>query len=66
MAVLLYIVCGFLAFGLIFDRATRKYLNPYKLYFIFGKKGAFKALDYHPVDPRHLWPLYQIRRLEVQ
>ena len=40
---LLYILLGFLAAGFVFDRATRKYLNPYKLYFIFGKKGAGKT-----------------------
>ena len=40
---LLYLLLGFLAAGLVFDRATRKYLNPYKLYFIFGKKGAGKT-----------------------
>ena len=28
---LLYLLLGFLAAGLVFDRATRKYLNPYKL-----------------------------------
>ena len=43
MGVLLYIFGSFLLFGLIFDRATRKYLNTYKLYFIFGKKGAGKT-----------------------
>ena len=27
----------------VFHRATRKYLNPYKLIFIFGKKGSGKS-----------------------
>lgn len=28
---------------LIFNFATRKYLNPYKLYLVFGKKGSGKS-----------------------
>jgi len=34
---------GFIVALLVFDKATRKYLNPFKLYFIFGKKGAGKT-----------------------
>lgn len=40
---LLYVILGFFGCGLLFHFATRKYLNPYKLYFIFGKKGAGKT-----------------------
>ena len=39
--------CGFLIFFLgsllIYDRLTRKYLNPYRLYLVFGKKGSGKS-----------------------
>lgn len=32
-----------LIFGLIYHFCTKKYLNPYKLYLIFGKKGSGKS-----------------------
>ena len=38
----LWILSVFLFFFL-FDRLTRNYLNPYKLYLIFGKKGSGKS-----------------------
>lgn len=41
--IFLKILVGLIGFLLIYDRATRKYVNPYKLYFIFGKKGAGKT-----------------------
>ena len=31
---------GTIVAALIFDRVTRKYRNPYKLFLIFGKKGS--------------------------
>lgn len=34
---------GLLAVVLIWDRLTRKYLNPYKLTMVFGKKGSGKS-----------------------
>lgn len=40
---LLYIFLGFMGAASVFHVLTRKYLNPYKLYFIFGKKGAGKT-----------------------
>lgn len=40
---LLYIILGFIALVLLWHFATRKYLNPFKLYFIFGPKGAGKT-----------------------
>ena len=43
MKTLLSIFLFFLGSLLVFDRATRRYVNPYKLYFIFGKKGAGKT-----------------------
>lgn len=40
---LLYIVLGFVALVLLWHFATRKYLNPFKLYFLFGPKGSGKT-----------------------
>lgn len=40
---LFYGLLVFFGAGLVFHFSTRKYLNPYKLYFIFGKKGAGKT-----------------------
>lgn len=33
----------FLGFAFVFNFATRKYLNPYKLFLVFGKKGSGKS-----------------------
>lgn len=43
MLFLLYSVVGFFVLLFIWHFTTRKYINPYKLYFIFGKKGAGKT-----------------------
>lgn len=43
MQVFFYAALIFLGGLLVFERVTRKYVNPYKLYFIFGKKGAGKT-----------------------
>lgn len=40
---LIKITLGLLAVVLIWDRLTRKYLNPYKLTMVFGKKGSGKS-----------------------
>lgn len=40
---LIYLTLGFFGSVLLWHFATRKYLNPYKLYFIFGAKGAGKT-----------------------
>ena len=40
---LIYLTLGFFGVVLLWHFATRKYLNPYKLYFIFGAKGAGKT-----------------------
>lgn len=42
-AMFFYLFLGSIGVVLLFHFATRKYLNPYKLYFIFGKKGAGKT-----------------------
>lgn len=40
---LFYFSFGLLLFGFVYHFLTRKYLNPYKLYLIFGKKGSGKS-----------------------
>lgn len=40
---LFYFAFGLLIFGFVYHFLTRKYLNPYKLYLIFGKKGSGKS-----------------------
>lgn len=41
--ILFYIFIGIVVFVFIYDRATRSYLNPYKLIMVFGKKGSGKT-----------------------
>lgn len=46
---------------LIFERATRKYLNPYKLIMIFGKKGSGKTTNLTKIAIQHIkagWIVY--------
>lgn len=43
MIILLDILFFIFLFGFLFDRLTRKYVNPYRLYMIFGKKGSGKT-----------------------
>lgn len=40
---MLYFILFFIIFCFIYDLATRKYVNPYKLIMIFGKKGSGKT-----------------------
>lgn len=41
--VILYVVFGVICIFLFWHLATKKYINPYKLVFIFGKKGSGKS-----------------------
>lgn len=43
MVLFLKIIIGFCLFCLVYHYLTRKYLNPYKLIMIFGKKGSGKS-----------------------
>lgn len=43
MKTLFFIFLGFATFLALFHFSTRKYLNPYKLIMVFGKKGAGKT-----------------------
>lgn len=40
---LLILVSFFVGVSLLWDFATRRYINPYKLYLVFGKKGSGKT-----------------------
>ena len=42
MPLLIFIV-AFFGFFFLFDRLTRRYINPYRLYLVFGKKGSGKS-----------------------
>lgn len=46
---------------LVWDLTTRKYLNPYKLYLVFGKKGSGKSTYLVKLARKHLkkgWIVY--------
>ena len=42
MIIFILLLC-FSLFTVVFHKATKKYLNPYKLVFVFGKKGSGKS-----------------------
>ena len=47
--------------AVLFNLATRKYLNPYKLYLVFGKKGSGKSTYLVKIAQQHLkkgWLVY--------
>lgn len=51
---------------LVFDRLTRKYLNPYKLIFVFAKKGQGKSTLLTKWAVQHLnrgWTVYSTDRI---
>lgn len=51
----------FMALVLVWDRLTRKYLNPYKLFLVFGKKGSGKSTYLVKLAQQHLkkgWHVY--------
>lgn len=57
-----YVLIAFLiGFPLLWDFTTRKYLNPYKLYLVFGKKGSGKSTYLVKLARKHLkkgWIVY--------
>lgn len=58
MKVLLFLIAGFLVFFVVL---SKKYDNPYKLFFIFGKKGAGKSLYMVKLMLRYIkkgWTVY--------
>lgn len=57
-----------IAVGLIYHYATRKYLNPYKLYMVFGKKGSGKSTLMTRLALDHLgkgWHVYCTEPINV-
>lgn len=57
MKIILFIIVGLF----LFERATRSYLNPYKLIFLFGKKGSGKTTNLTKIALEHLkkgWKVY--------
>lgn len=61
MKTLVYIFLVFMAFCGVWDFTTRKYLNPYKLYLVFGKKGSGKSTYLVKLAQQHLkkgWLVY--------
>ena len=40
---LLICILAFFVGMFVFDRVTRRYINPYRLYLVFGKKGSGKS-----------------------
>lgn len=64
MVMLLWIIricCVFFGAFLIWHLATRKYLNPYRLTFVFGKKGSGKNTYLTKIAYQHLsrgWRVY--------
>lgn len=55
------LAAGTLIAVLLFDRLTRKYCNPYKLFLIFGKKGSGKSTYLTKLSVKYLkkgWNVY--------
>lgn len=55
--------------GLVFHFSTRKYLNPYKLYMVFGKKGSGKSTLMTRLAANHVlkkgWTVYCTEKINV-
>ena len=59
--VLIIVIISLYAVGLVWHFATRKYLNPYKLFLVFGKKGSGKSTYLVKLAYQHLkkgWHVY--------
>ena len=64
--IIFYIGFFFLALALVYHYSTRKYLNPYKLTFIFAKKGAGKSTLLTKLAIQHInngWTVYSTERI---
>lgn len=78
MKTLVLIFFGFMAFCGVWNFTTRKYLNPYKLYLVFGKKGSGKSTYLVKIAQQHIkrgWVVYTnmeelfmpgVRHFEIQ
>lgn len=61
MTTLLSFFAGIFGFALLWHFLTRRYLNPYKLYLVFGKKGSGKSTYLVKLAQQHLkkgWLVY--------
>lgn len=61
-------ICFVIVFLFVFHLCTRKYINPYKLYMVFGKKGSGKStlmcrLAYHHLKKG--WAVYCTEPLNI-
>lgn len=59
--ILLIVPAAFVALVLVWDLLTRKYLNPYRLFLVFGKKGSGKSTYLVKLARKHLkrgWTVY--------
>ena len=65
---LIYFGLFLIVVGVVFHFATRKYLNPYKLYMVFGKKGSGKSTLMTRLALDHLgkgWRVYCTEPINV-
>lgn len=58
--IFIYLFFFLVLFYLIFDRLTKNYLNPYKLIFIFGKKGSGKTTTLTKIALDHIRKGYKV------
>lgn len=59
--VLIIVIISLYALGVVWHLTTRKYLNPYKLFLVFGKKGSGKSTYLVKLAKQHLkkgWHVY--------
>lgn len=61
-----WICAGFLAVVLIYHFLTKKYLNPYKLIFVFGKKGSGKSTFLTKLSVKYLRKGWNVYSTEVK
>lgn len=67
MSVLFKIFAWFLVFVLIWHLLTKKYVNPYKLYMVVGKKGSGKSTMLTRLAYDHMragWKVYSTEKIE--
>lgn len=66
--ILIMIVLGLIAAFVVFHLLTRSYLNPYKLYMVFGKKGSGKTTLLVRLAVQHInkgWHVYSTEDIAV-
>lgn len=58
--IFIYLIFFLIVFYFVFDRLTKNYLNPYKLIFIFGKKGSGKTTTLTKIALDHIRKGYKV------